>query len=92
MIFDIYAFWIGTRKAYQNLLEAKMMTPEEALELGAVDELCSPEELLPKAEERMKRYLTLGSICWQHSKLNIRDTLISKLEASDFDTDLQGDS
>ena len=43
-IFTIYAFWLGTRKAYQSLMVGRLFKVEEALEVGS-------SELVPGAGE-----------------------------------------
>lgn len=38
-IFHLYGFWLGQAKAYQYLLEGKLLNPTEALAAGLIDEL-----------------------------------------------------
>ncbi len=87
MIFEIYAFWLGERKACQNLLEAKMMLPDEALQVGLVDEVCDGSEVLARAEAKMKLYLSFSQASWIHSKKNLRKEQLDKNEKIVFERD-----
>ena len=80
-IFHLYSFWLGNSKAYQYLLEGKLMNCEEALEHGLVDEVVNPLSLLSSAEKKMQQYLQYDRITWQQSKLNLRKELLSKVGA-----------
>lgn len=79
-IFELYAFWIGKRRAYQNLLEGKLMSAEEALQIGLVDELASPEAVLQAAEAKLKQYLGFELAGWQKSKANLRKELLDSMQ------------
>lgn len=87
MIFEIYAFWIGKGKAYQYLLEAKMMLPDQALQVGLVDEVCDGSEVLARAEAKMKQYLSYSEASWVHSKKNMRKEQLDKNENIVFERD-----
>jgi len=78
-IFNLYAFWLGQRKAYQYLMEGKLHTVNEALEAGLVDEVCPPEQLLSRAEKKIRAYMQMNAFTWSQSKLNLRKDLIAKL-------------
>ena len=84
IIFNLYAFTLGTRNAYQNLMEGKLLTADEALKTGLVDEVCPFSELLSRAEAKLKLYLSFNSNTWQNSKTIIRRDLIGSLSL-DFD-------
>ena len=81
-IFDLYAFWIGRRIAYQYLLEGKLFQVSEALEIGLVDEVCTSEGLMAAAEKKIRTYMSFNPVTWSLSKLNLRKDLIIK-----FNTD-----
>ena len=78
-IFELYAFWIGKRKAYQNLLEGKLMGADEALSIGLIDEVAPIESLMTVALNKMKTYISFDSTTWQESKSNLRQDLIASL-------------
>lgn len=80
-VFDLYAFWIGRHKAYQHLLEGKLFTVNEALNIGLVDEVCRPEDLSAIAEKKIRIYMQYNPVTWSQSKLNLRKELIEKLNA-----------
>lgn len=79
-IFQLYAFWIGKKRAYQNLLEGKLMQPAEALEIGLIDEICPAESIISTAERKIRTYMALEPNTWSQSKLNIRSELISHVK------------
>jgi Delta3-Delta2-enoyl-CoA isomerase len=80
-IFDLYAFWLGKRKAYQYLMEGKLLTVNEALDSGLIDEISAPESLLSTAEKKIRTYMQFSPVTWSQSKLNLRKDLINKWNA-----------
>jgi 3,2-trans-enoyl-CoA isomerase len=80
-IFDLYAFWIGKHRAYQYLMEGKLVKVNEALDIGLIDEICSKENLMLTAEKKIKTYMQLNPVTWSQSKLNLRKGLIGKSSA-----------
>lgn len=78
-IFHLYAFWIGNGKAYQYLMEGKLMAPQEALSTGLINEVVKGESLLSAAEQKMKEYLQFERNTWQQSKINLRRELMAKV-------------
>jgi len=80
-IFNLYAFWLGKANASRSLLEGKLFSPEEALQIGLVDELVNPDSIMTAAERRIRKYMALEPNTWQQSKLNIRKELIAATSA-----------
>lgn len=80
-IFNLYAFWIGSANASRSLLEGKLFSPEEALQVGLVDELVNPASILTAAERRIRKYMSMERNTWEQSKLSIRKDLISSTSA-----------
>lgn len=80
-VFNLYAFWLGQRKAYQYLMEGKLLKVNEALEAGLIDEVSSFENLMAAAEKKITTYMRLNPVTWSQSKLNLRGELIGKLNA-----------
>jgi len=76
-IFKVYAFWIGKHKAYQFLLEGKLVNVNEALKIGLIDEVCPAENLMIQAEKKVRTYMQFNPVTWSQSKLNLRQKLIS---------------
>ncbi|WP_259070557.1 enoyl-CoA hydratase/isomerase family protein [Mucilaginibacter sp. X4EP1] len=85
-IFDLYAFWLGKRKAYQYLLEGKLLNVNEALDAGLIDELSAADSLLSTAEKKIRTYMQFSATTWSQSKLNLRKELITKLNGDQSDT------
>jgi len=85
-IFHLYSFWLGQHKAYQYLMEGKLLNVNEALESGLIDEISTPDQLMNKAVEKAMTYLKMPSVTWSQSKLNLRKELIGKLSIDQTDT------
>ncbi len=79
-IFQLYAFWLGKRQAYHNLMQGRLMSVAEAKACNLIDEVHPMEELLTKAEERLQRLLLLPDNILQGSKKSMRAELIERLE------------
>jgi len=80
-VFQLYSFWIGKRKAYQYLLEGKLLNVNEAHADGLVDVIVDASEVLPLAEQKVRIYMKLNATTWSQSKLNLRKELLSHVEA-----------
>ncbi|TKC60344.1 enoyl-CoA hydratase/isomerase family protein [Pedobacter hiemivivus] len=80
-IFNLYAFWIGTANASRSLLEGKLFSPEEALQIGLVDELVNPASIITAAERKVRKYMGMERNTWEQSKLSIRKDLITSTSA-----------
>lgn len=76
-IFNLYAFWLGQANASRSLLEGKLFSPEEALQIGLVDELANPASILTAAERKIRKYMAMERNTWEQSKLSIRQELIA---------------
>lgn len=85
-VFNLYAFWLGKRKAYQYLLEGKLLNVGEALQDGLVDEVVEPAEVLAVAEKKIRLYMKMNAETWQQSKLNLRKGLIAQMQADQSET------
>jgi enoyl-CoA hydratase/carnithine racemase len=80
-IFRLYAFWLGQGKAYQNLMEGKLFSVEQALNVGLVNEAVPAESILTAAGRHMQKYIQMERTTWQQTKLNLRADLIKKVSA-----------
>lgn len=85
-IFQLYAFWIGKRTAYQNLLEGKLLTPNEAKSQGLVDDVVPANMLFNTAAKKIKQISQFNQKTWQTSKLNFRKEIILKLRENREET------
>ncbi|OKS86832.1 enoyl-CoA hydratase/isomerase family protein [Mucilaginibacter polytrichastri] len=91
-VFQLYSFWLGQRKAYQYLLEGKLLNVNEALTNGLVDAVATPAEVLNLAEQKVRSYMKMNAATWSQSKLNLRKELLSHVQADSstlLDTMLQ---
>jgi Enoyl-CoA hydratase/carnithine racemase len=80
-IFQLYAFWLGHARAYRYLLEGKLLNPQEALEVGLVDEVTSPRMLRTAAQRQLQRFMQYERNTWRESKLNMRKHLLAQFDA-----------
>lgn len=78
-IFHLYGFWLGQAKAYQYLLEGKLLNPQNALAVGLIDELVPASALRSRAEKKLHQYIQLEANTWQQSKVNMRRELLAKM-------------
>lgn len=79
-----YKFWLGQGTAYKNIMAGKLLNPQEALESGLVDDLVADEdELISKAEQKMRSMLFADSNILSNTKYKLRRTWINSLE--DYD-------
>jgi enoyl-CoA hydratase/carnithine racemase len=85
-VFNLYAFWLGQHKAYQYLMEGKLLKVDEALEAGLIDEITAPDKLMNAAVEKATAYMKLNPVTWSESKLNLRKELTGKLKADQTET------
>lgn len=79
-IMTLYSQWVGSKIAYQYLMEGKLFDGAHALSIGLVDELVSAEELLPKAELKLKQYMSFDQNAWRQTKKNLRSSLVKDLD------------
>ncbi|HEY0055331.1 MAG TPA: enoyl-CoA hydratase/isomerase family protein [Pedobacter sp.] len=73
--FQLYASCIGTQKAHRFILEGTLMFPQEAMDIGLVDEVGKQESVINLAVKQMKKYLQYNKLVWQETKLNLRKNL-----------------
>ncbi|MEX8547084.1 MAG: enoyl-CoA hydratase/isomerase family protein [Mucilaginibacter sp.] len=85
-VFHLYSFWLGKRKAYQYLLEGKLLNVDEALQEGLVDEIVEPIDVLTVAKKKLKVYMKMNPETWRQSKLNLRKELISQMQTDQSET------
>jgi 3,2-trans-enoyl-CoA isomerase len=85
-VFNVYAFWLGQRLAYQYLMEGRLLNVSAAKDAGLVDEVTSAENLMTAAEAKVRAYMQFNRVTWSQSKLNLRKTLISQLNTDQTET------
>jgi len=82
-IFSLYRFWLGERRAYQYLMEGKLLNPTEALQHGLIDQVVPAEKLRSEAEKKLSTYIQFDANAWSQTKLNIRRQLITDFSKPD---------
>lgn len=80
-VFQLYSFWLGKRKAYQYLLEGRLLKVDEALQDGLIDMAVEPTDVLAIAEQKVRSYMKMSAATWSQSKLNLRKELLGHVEA-----------
>lgn len=75
-IFELYAFWLGSHRAYQFLMEGRLMNPQQASDAGLIDVVVPAEQVLEVAERKMQQYLKFDQTTWRKTKANLRKDLI----------------
>jgi len=79
-LIEAYSFWLGKSLAYRYILEGKLLNPIEANQANLIDEVVPMEEVLPKAEKRMKHYLQADKNIWLNTKTKLRSEWLGKLK------------
>jgi len=82
-IFETYAYWLGRGKAAQFILEGKLASGDEALQVGLVDQLEAPENVLQASIDRMLFYTRFNANTWSKSKLAMRSALLGHYNVFD---------
>ncbi|SEK33332.1 3,2-trans-enoyl-CoA isomerase [Aquimarina amphilecti] len=75
-----YSYWLGEGKANECILGGRLMHVDEALEAGLVNEVCDLEEVLPKAEAKMKQYLQADEDIFINTKYKLRRDWLESME------------
>lgn len=79
---EVYSFWLGRGLAHRYVLEGKLLNNTEAINAGLVDEVLPLEEVLPRAEKQMQRYLMADQEIWVNTKRKLRKHLLDNLESN----------
>ncbi|MBT8221461.1 MAG: enoyl-CoA hydratase/isomerase family protein, partial [Bacteroidia bacterium] len=82
-----YDFWLGQKASYKAIMAGKLFKAEEAYEAGLVDALTNEDNLLAKAENRMKQYMMVNQEIFLNTKAKLRKEWLSILddEANDLE-------
>lgn len=88
-IFETYAYWLGRGKASQFVLEGKLCSNQEALNVGLVNEVLTQEDVLQASIEKVKLYTQFSANTWSKSKQAMRSDLLKHFNA--FDTQVKFD-
>lgn len=85
-IYKLYAACLGERKAYQYILQGKLLNTTEAHASGLIDEICTSENLQYVAEKKIRELMQFNPVAWRTSKINLRAELINKLKQDQSET------
>lgn len=85
-IFQLYGFWLGPARAYRYLLEGRLLKPQEALEVGLVDEVVDRQRIRSAAERQLRKFTQYERNTWRQSKRNMRQALLAAFEANQDET------
>ncbi|MEM6965260.1 MAG: enoyl-CoA hydratase/isomerase family protein [Bacteroidota bacterium] len=84
-----YGVWLGRSKAYKHILAGKLLNNEEALRDGLVDEVVPMDQVLPRAEKRMQKYLQANPDILRNTKAKLRkdwwDTFDANIKTSEVE-------
>ena len=81
-ILHLYSSLLGQRKAYQYLLEGKLLSPQQALKDGLVDSLADLKDLNKQAQKKMETYLKLPPKAFRQTKTTLRQELLQQMQAN----------
>ena len=82
-LIDGYSFWIGERLATNAILDGRLFTPQEAMNIGLVNEICTLDQVMKQAESKLNSYLNADLSIFRNTKLKLRKRWIDKLAISD---------
>lgn len=76
MLSDIYAYQLGERQAWNAVQNIKLFNSDEAMAIGLVDESVEVEEVLERAEKKLKRLMNVYLPVYSQTKANLRKGLL----------------
>ena len=76
---EILKALIDPRKITEVAVQSRMFGPDEAFELGCLDRVVAPEEVLPTAQKAAQLLAQLPGGAYQFNKLAIRQPLIDRI-------------
>ncbi|WP_047414228.1 enoyl-CoA hydratase/isomerase family protein [Cellulophaga sp. Hel_I_12] len=77
---EIYAFWMGDGLAHRYIMEGKLLSGQEALKAGLVDELLPLDAVLERSEKQMKHYAKADQEILLNTKKKLRKHLWDNLD------------
>jgi Delta3-Delta2-enoyl-CoA isomerase len=83
-VYKLYSMWVGTKNAYQYLLQGKLLNPTEALASGLVDAVVPQEQVFATTEAMMRQMLKLDLGTFSKTKISLRSEVLATLRM-DFD-------
>jgi enoyl-CoA hydratase/carnithine racemase len=83
-VYKLYAQWVGSRNAYQFLIQGKLLNPDEASACGLVDLVVPQEQVQATAEGMVRSLMKLDMGTFAKTKLNLRSEILKSLK-DDFE-------
>jgi enoyl-CoA hydratase/carnithine racemase len=83
-VYKLYSMWVGTRNAYQFLIQGKLLNPQEAFSAGLVDGIYPQEKVFEATEAAVRQMMTLDAGTFAKTKLNLRKEVLHSLK-NDFE-------
>ena len=82
---NAYTHWIGTSKANEFVLDGKLLNPQEALDAGLVNEICGLEDVVPRAEKKLRQYLNADETIFKTTKGKLRKNWLDRIETNNVE-------
>lgn len=79
-LYHLYSFWLGEGNAYRYIMEARMFTPQEALEIGLIDGVAPQNQLIILAKKKIEELSRFDHASWCETKKNIRRKLMQLVD------------
>lgn len=86
---EMLTYWLGAEKAERLMLSGVMLTPEEALAVGLVDEVVPAEHLLSRAEQRALELAKPDAAAYRMVKGMLRGPVAGRMQARDAEFNSQ---
>lgn len=83
---EVFQYLLGNRQAEMYALTGSLVSPEKALDMGLVDEVCVAEDVLDTTKNRLEEWLELPSIQQGLTKQKLRKSIADRMEV-DFEKD-----
>jgi len=83
LVFDAYRLLLGQRQAEKLAVIGALISPEEALACGLVDELCEPDDVLTTAIARLREMLNLPRQAMLRTRKMARRPLVGIFDGLD---------
>lgn len=83
-VYKLYSMWVGTRNAYQFLIQGKLLNPQEAMSAGLVDGIYPQEKVFEVTEAAVRQMMKLDAGTFAKTKLNLRKEVLYSLK-NDFE-------
>ena len=83
LLCDVYAYHLGEVNAWKAIQNHSLYNSDQALEIGLVDESVEVDEVLPRAEEFLRKQMKVHPKVFYETKRFIRKNLFAKILGAD---------